>query len=177
MSLCDRIRGNRTRILKQILQEVLATYPDQAKPLIAIGPDKFGNPLGATLSEGVEEIFDMITGDKSLEDIQLPLERLFKLKAIQEGETNRSLDFLFSLKSIIRKGCNVDHGKSTEVPELFELEDRIDQIVKKGLQVFISSREKILELQVAELRHRTYSLRKLSGELSPSEAPPPGLEQ
>lgn len=177
MSLCERIRGNRTKILKQMLKEVLETYPDQARPLIAIGSDRFGNPLGATLSEGVEEIFEVVADLKSIDEIDLPLERMFKLKAIQEGKTNESLDFLFSLKTIIRNDCKADVHDPDEIKEWLEIEERIDQIVKRGLQVFITSREKLLELQVAELKHRTYSLRKLSGELSPTEAPPPGQEQ
>ena len=176
MSLQEQIRGDRTKILKQILREVLQTYPDQAKPLISVGSDRFANPLGATLSEGVEEIFEVITGDKTLDEIELPLERMFKLKAVQEGKTNLALDFLFSLKSIIRNICNPAGGNPAELQELFEIEERIDQIVMRGLQVFISAREKLLELQVAEIKHRTYSLRKLSGELSHSEMPPPGQE-
>jgi len=176
VSLSEKIRGDRTKILKQLIREVLETYPDQARPLIAVGSDRFANPLGATLSEGVEEIFEAITGDKTLEEIEQPLERMFKLKAVQEGKTNQALDFLFSLKSIIRNTCDVEGGNSAVLKEWFEIEERIDQIVMQGLQVFITSREKLLELQVAELKHRTYSLRKLSGELSPTEAPPPGQE-
>ena len=164
MSPSDRIRKDRTKILKKWFHEVLESYPKQSRSMIALESDRFANPMGSTLNDGVEAILSVAIGDKSFEEAELSIERLIKLKAIQEGQNGGQLDFLFSLKKLLRQHLGVDAGKVEDLREFFEIEDRIDHITKTATSIFILSREKILELQVSEIKNKTYMMRRLTGE-------------
>ena len=169
MSLAETIRGNKTRILGRWFQVALETYPQQSRFLIGKDGDRFANPIGFTLNDALAEIFDVLMADKEQEALLPALERLVKLRAVQdkstrEQEEGRPLAFLLDLKKIVRDVCGVGNGGFTAVSELLALEDRIDQVILRAHEIFYHSRAKLLELQVIEMRNKTYMLRKLAGE-------------
>ncbi len=165
LSLSQRIKGERKKIQRLWFQEVLEIYPKQSRSLIGGVADRFSNPIGFTLSEGIEEIFSVLVGEKSLAEIDPALERLIKLRALQEADQAGPLGFLFSLKKIVRKSCGAYSSQFTEFGELLELEDRIDGIIRKAHGIYVQAREKILQLQVNEMKNKTYMFRKLADKL------------
>lgn len=165
MDLNQQIMGKRKKILRLWYQEVLECFPKQSRVLIASNADRFSNPIGFTLGEGIEEIFSFLVGEKSLPEIDSALGRLIKLKAIQEVRDTNQLAFLFSLKRIVRENCGAYSKGFSEIRELLEIESRLDQIVQKAYEIYVQSREKILELQVNEIKNKTYMFRRLADEL------------
>ena len=165
MSLKDQIRERKGKILKQWYQEVLESYPPQARIMIQSTADRFDNPIGFTLHDGIREILAALIDEKTLEEIDPALALVIKLKAIQEKTDSSPMDFLYTLKRIIREHCGAYSGSFTAVKELLELEDRIDQIMERAQSIFVDSREKLLELQVNEMKNKTHMLRRMAGDL------------
>ena len=166
MTLGEQLIRDRKKIQRQWFQDVLEGFPKQSRYLIAGDEDRFTNPIGFTLNEGIEEVYAAVSGEKTVEEIDEGLSRLIKFKAVQKkDEQTGDLDFLVSLKRIIRKACGVEKAGFNDYQALMDIEDRIDRIILKAHNIFVASREKILELQVNEMKNKTYSLRRLSGEL------------
>ena len=164
MSLSEQIIGKRTKIIRLWFKEVLECFPKQSRIMIANNSNHFSNPIGYTLREGIDEIFSFAVGEKSLEEIDLGLGRLIKLKAIQEVQDANPLLFLFALKKIVRENCGAHSSQFSEIKELLEIESRLDHIIQKAYEIYVQSREKILELQVNEIKNKNYMFRRLAGE-------------
>jgi hypothetical protein len=164
MNLVERMQEQRVAILRRWLQEVLECFPQPARAFIAGGEDRFSNPLGFTLSAGVEEIFSFVAGEKPLGEIAPALERLVKMRAIQQTRASEPLGFLFGLKRIVRDVCEVDTRADLGLEQWLALEERIDAVVRASLATYVRARETILELQVNEIRNQTYMLRRLAGD-------------
>lgn len=156
--------GDRKKILREWYQEVLGSFPKQSHALIASNTDRFANPIGFTLNDAIAEIFSALVGDKSLDEIAPALERIIKLRAIQGGREAAQLGFLLSLKRIVRERCGAYSAEFTEVGALLEIEDRMDEILLRAYEIYVRSRELILELQVNEIKNKTHMMRRLSGE-------------
>ena len=142
----------------------MESFPKQSRYLIANDADRFANPMGFTLNDGIKEILSALVGEKTLDEIEPALGQLIKLRAIQDNREGNQLSFLYALKKIVRTQCKAYSKGFTAVRELLELEDRIDLIILRAQEIYVLSREKILELQVNEIKNKTYSLRRLSGE-------------
>jgi len=174
MSLAKRMQERRAAILGRWQREVLESFPRQSRKLIAAGEDRFANPLGFALRDGVEEVFSFVAGEKPWDAIEPALERLVKLKAVQQTHGQGPLEFLFSLKTIVREACGVGTGGGiageplerapSDLEQWLVLEERFDRVIRAGAAAFVQAREKILELQVNEMRNKTYMLRRLAGE-------------
>lgn len=175
VSFAKRMQEQRAAILARWQREVLESFPRQSRKLIAAGQDRFANPLGFALREGVEEVFSFVAGEKPWDEIESALERLVKLRAVQETGGQGPLEFLFALKTILREACGVGtsgdgaggepRGLSpSDLEQWLVLEERIDRVIQAGVAAFVRAREKILELQVNEMRNKTYMLRRLAGE-------------
>lgn len=164
MSLGKKLIGDRKKILKEWYQEVLGSFPKQSHALISSNTDRFANPIGFTLNDAIAEIFSALVGDKSLDEIAPALERIIKLRAIQGGRESAQLGFLLALKRIVRERCGAYSSGFSEVGALLEIEDRMDEILLRAYEIYVRSRELILELQVNEIKNKTHMMRRLSGE-------------
>lgn len=164
MSLTQRIKDRKKGILRSWFQEVLDSFPKQSQALIANNSDRFANPIGFTLNDAIAEIYAGVVGEKTLEDIRPALERITKLRAIQDKQNPGQLGFLYGLKKILRTQCGAFERGFDDVEGLLEIEDRIDEIILLALEIYVQSREKIYELQVNELQNKTYMMRRLQGD-------------
>ncbi len=165
MNLNEQILRKRTKIVRLWYGHLLESYPRQSRKFIALDTDRFANPIGFTLSDGVERVFDHLLGGRDIEEIEESLAQIVKLRAIQEGSHANALEFLLALKKIIREQCGVNSSAFTQVDELLAIEDRIDEVFLLAHELYVRSRESIAELKVNEMRNKTYMLRKMVGEI------------
>lgn len=164
MSLLEKVKGDRSKILRRWLDALLDSFPKQSRLMISAESDRFSNPIGFTLHEAIDEVFRALVGEKTLEEIDLALGRLVKLKAIQEDHADGKLGALIELKRIIRESCGAYSARFSSITELLEIEDRVDEIILRAYQIYVQSREKILDLQINEIKNKTYMMRRMSGE-------------
>lgn len=165
MELITRIQKKRETVLKQWFQTVLDAFPPQARMLIAKGTDRFSNPIGFTLSEGLEAVLDGLLDNSPPEAVEPALAQIIKLRAIQPDRKEDPLAFLYQLKPILREICGARKRGFDQLGDLLDLEDALDAIIRQGQDIYVQSREKILELQVNEMKNKTHMLRRLAGEV------------
>ena len=164
MSLLAQLKEDRVKIHRAWFQEILDSFPRQSRGLIADGKDRFSNPMGHTLNDGILEILSALLGEKTLEEAEPAVAQLIKLRAVQKEQKENPVEFLFALKKIVRKNSGAYGRKFTQVGELLEIEDRLDAIILRALEIFVESREKLLELRVNEMRNKTHMFLRMAGE-------------
>ena len=66
------------------LERTLASYPSQTAGFLRNEKDRFRNPVGNTLKEGLATLLDEITGEMDTAKIRPALESIVRLRAVQD---------------------------------------------------------------------------------------------
>lgn len=148
-------KPDREAIGKAWLERILESYPAQTSLFLGRERDRFRNPIGHALREKVPVLADELLGTMDLERITGALDALVRIRAVQDFTPGQALGFLFELRPIVRRQW---HGQSVDWDELNR---RIEQTALLGFDLYMSCREKILEVQIEEARRRTAQLERI----------------
>ena len=159
MKLEDLLRERRERILKKWFHFVVKTYPDETAQFLLREKDPFDNPVGSNIIEGIEGVFDQLIGSQRIDMVDPFIERMVKIRAIQDFRPSQAVEFVFALKDIIREVVGDEPGKKEE-RELVSLDRRIDFFALLVFDCYMQSREKVCEIKVNEVKNRVARLLK-----------------
>jgi len=156
LHLNDRLSEKRSSILEKWFDTLLRAYPADSSGFLRQQKKRFANPVGYTLSQGLEKILGGLLGGAALGEITPSLEDIIRIRALQGSNPSQDLAFLFHLKEVIREELK---GDGTVVSaELQALDDRIDALALIAFDLYMKCREKIYELKANEVKNRTYRL-------------------
>ena len=158
MALAKLLIRKKASLVDQWFSQVVATYPDQSASFLKRKKDQFQNPVGHTLAEQTEAIFDQLTGDMDREKIQASLDRIVRIRAIQDFTPSQALAFIPSLKAIIAQGLGQEIDKQGLGQELRLLEQRLDEVLLMAFDVFMSVRQRIYEMKSEEVKRLYYQV-------------------
>ena len=157
MKLQSLLSERRNPILKKWFDIILETYPAETSGFLKSQKDRFANPVGYTLSNGLEDIFDELARGAGIEKISPLLDDIIRVRAVQDVPPSKAVSFIFLLKKIVREEAkSTAHGCDLE--ELHDLEARVDEMALAAFDKYMQSREKIYELKANELRRMTSKL-------------------
>jgi hypothetical protein len=140
-------------ILAEWLDQTLASYPQPAGRFLAEEKDRFRNPVGHTLREGLGCLLEELLGGMDPARLHEALERVVRVRAVQDFTPGEALAFLPALKGILRRPPG---GPPPEADALAELEARIDRVLLLAFDAYVRCREQIAEIKLAEIRRRYY---------------------
>jgi hypothetical protein len=169
----DLMRDRRDVIAQRWVQEVLATYPEDAAALFQREQDPFANPLGHSMREGAHGLLETIFGDMDRDKLWKHLDSIIRIRAVQQLAPSQALCFLFSLKPILESVFSeaaVDPGLARG---LERIEDRIDQVVLLAFDVYTECREEVSKLRINEVKRQvTWVIEKMNQrDAAPSGTP------
>lgn len=160
MKLKSLLYEKRSAILKRWFDLILESYPAGTAQFFKNKKNRFSNPVGYTISQGVESLFDEILQGIDTEKVSLFLDNVIRVRAIQDFTPSKAVSFIFLLKKVLRKELEREIGENGIAEELFVIESRIDDLALLAFDIFMKCREKIYELKAMELNNQTYSLLK-----------------
>jgi len=146
MSLKHLLIENRSVILEGWLSRALHVYPDASREFLGQTGNDFSNPIGSTLREGMEELCGELLEPAGEDGFRPILERVLKVRAIENLTPSQALGFLPLLKRIIREVLG-DRLENALLPEWTSLSDKIDALTLQGFDVYTECREKIHQLK------------------------------
>ncbi|MGD1076470.1 MAG: RsbRD N-terminal domain-containing protein [Thermodesulfovibrionales bacterium] len=156
MKLKDLLSEKKGAILKRWFDKVLETYPPDTSSFLRNQKKPFSNPVGYTISQALEKIFDGLLQERNLDEISPFLDNIIRIRAVQGMPPSQDLAFLFHLKNVIRDEIEPDEPVATD--EILKLESRIDALALTSFDIYMKCREKIYELQANEVKNMTYRL-------------------
>ena len=167
MTLQELLAANQASIIKAWFYSVADTYPAETSKFLKSNKDSFANPVGNTIRTGLEAIFKkLMAGNPGDGEVGEFLDRVVRIRAIQDFKPSQALYFIFRLKAIIREEIGeeaLSHGLGLE---LTELEDQVDVLAVMAFDIYMSCREKLLELKAREMRDIYGRLLEKSGMLA-----------
>ena len=151
---------NKEDIAELWLERVLRSYPCQSVEFLTRERDPFRNPVGSTVRRALGILLDELLLGMDKDRITAALDSIMQIRAIQDIEPSRALEFLFQLKDILRRQVA---GAEREL-----LDGRIDEFALLAFDLYVKYRERTYQARSNEVRRRVFVLER---RLAPSEAP------
>jgi len=153
MTLRDTLIKRKDDIVKKWFELVLQTYPEDSKDFFRKQKNRFANPLGHNLKEGISGLFDVIVEYDCDKEKAVPyLDQIIRIRAVQEFSPSEALGFVLEFKKLLRRELvgELDAGL---LKDLNKLEHDLDKLTLEAFNVYMECRERIFELRVNELRN------------------------
>jgi len=162
MNLINLLSEKKSLILKRWFEEILENYPVDSSNFLKTQKNRFANPIGCTISQAIEDLFDELLHDIYSDKCISKLDDIIRIKAVQEFTPSQAVSFIFLLKKIIREEMGHDIKKNHLSDELQSFESNIDKIALLSFDIYMKCREKIFEIRVNEVRNMTNRLLKMA---------------
>ena len=158
MSLESFLRQKRSAIVKKWFERIVAAYPANTAAFLKRENNPFANPVGHSLSEGTAALFDALVdgGGADRDKVFGILDRVIRIRAVQEFTPSQAVSFLFVLKEAIREELGAQAQEEPIARALSAVESRIDDFALMAFDVYTTCREKIYELRQKELKKRGF---------------------
>jgi hypothetical protein len=158
MDLGTFLWERRKTIAKRWFEALIDSYPDETSRFLKKQKDRFANPVGQTLSQGITQILEKLLGGQDREGLRAALDPIIRIRAVQDFAPSQALAFVFLLKKVLREELGKEIEEKGLGQELSDLESRVDELALLSFDLFMLCREKIYELKASELKHQTFRL-------------------
>ena len=156
--LNDIIRQREPQIIKRWVDRLLDTYPDDASRLMRSQKDQFANPVGHTLKNSLLDVFHEIVFSEDNEKLAQCLDRIIRIRAVQDFSPAAALAFIFDLKGVLREDLGVELREPGLPEELGLLDARIDEAMLIAFNVYSRCRDELGELRINEVKRNVSRL-------------------
>jgi len=159
MNLKNHLSGKKAAILKKWFDAVADTYAEDTAGFLKKQKAQFTNPVGYTLAEGLEGLFDALLQGMIPDTVKTFLDGIVRIRAIQEFEPSEAVAFIFQLKKVVRQELGAEILQQPGMTEgLVSFDSAIDDLALFSFDIYIKCREKIYELKANEARNMTFRL-------------------
>jgi len=158
MELKNLLLEKRADILKRWFDLILETYPPDTSNFLKRQNNRFTNPVGYTISQGIEGLFDELFQGTNSDKVPTFLDNIIRIRAVQDFSPPQAIGFIFLLKKVIREKLAREIGENKISEELLTLESRIDDLALLSFDIFMKCREKIYEIKANEVRNSVFRL-------------------
>jgi hypothetical protein len=166
MKVQELLARRKTAILKRWLNKILETYPPDTSKFLKNVRDPFANPVGNTISQGIEGLYEGLVEGTTSEEASSFLDHIIRIRAIQEFSPSEAVGFVFFLRDAIREELKKEIRGGHISHDLSALDSRIDELALLSFDIYMKCREKLYELRSNELRNRTIKLLERSDYVS-----------
>ncbi|MEW5763629.1 MAG: RsbRD N-terminal domain-containing protein [Acidobacteriota bacterium] len=158
MGILSELEERRSALIEAWEDAVLQAYPEQTGRFLREVKDPFSNPVGATLRENLPVVFDVLLGRSAEDRSEESLDRIVRLRAVQDFTAGQAVGFVFLLKRILRR--ELAEAARADADGWARIEDEIDGLAVRAFEAFVRCREKIFEIKADEARRRVFVLER-----------------
>lgn len=158
MELADLLAGKKQEIVREWIRKTMEAYPAESLAVLNRNKNRFANPLSHTISENIELLFNEFLTGIDPEKIAPILDKIVRIRAVQELAPSKAISFIFDLKGVIREALKKEVAEKDSLQELLTIDQRIDQMVLFAFDIYVSRREKLYQIQANENRNQTHML-------------------
>lgn len=166
MKLEKLLAQNKAPIVGRWLDLIFETYPDDAQSFLRKQKDHFANPVGTTLSKEIENLYDEVIEGLEPDRVSPILDRIIRIRAIQDFSPSQAVNFIFLLKKAIKIETSAERLKDQPLEDLTIIESRIDNLALLAFDIYMQCREKLYEIRANETNNRLSRLLQRAGLIS-----------
>jgi len=150
----DLLEERKDTIVERWVDAVLSAYPSESAALFQAQQDPFANPLGHSVREGTRGIFQTILDGMDQDDLRTHLDKIVRIRAVQQLTPSQALSFVFSLRSIVREVIPEGEVDAHLREGLTELDARIDGVALAAFELYAARREEVSQLRIREVKRQ-----------------------
>jgi hypothetical protein len=158
MTLDIFLSQKRSTILEKWFGLIVETYPVDSQRFLKKQKNRFANPVGYTISKEMAAIYDELRSGVDSDRVSTFLDRIIRIRAIQDFSPSQAIAFIFLLKKVIREELENESWEGGVADELWRLENKIDLLAMLSFDIYMKCREKIYQLRANEVKKVTYGL-------------------
>ncbi len=149
MDLQSILSSKKKAILQKWTDAVLDTY--ESPGFFKKQKDRFANPIGATISDGLQELYDILLENRELDEAVTPLESIIKMRAVQDFAPSRAVSFVFQLKDIVHQEVAGEASAEGLRESLAAFDARLDRAALMAFDIYMECRERLHRIRVNEV--------------------------
>ena len=159
INLKKKLVEKKSAIVKKWFDAVADTYPDNTSDFLKKKKAQFTNPVGYTLAEGLDGLYDSLLQGMIPDTVSTFLDSIVRIRAIQEFTPSEAVAFIFQLKKIVRQELGTEITQQQRmIEELAAFDSAIDDMALFAFDIYMKCREKIYEIKANEARNMTFRL-------------------
>jgi len=163
MKLIQRLAQKKAPIVERWLDLIFETYPADAQRFLRKQKDRFANPVGTTISKEIENLYVELIEGLEPEKVTPRLDRIIRIRAIQDFFPSQAIAFVFLLKKAIRDEMQNEILENQLSQELSTFESRIDDLALLAFDIYMNCREKLYDIRVNETKKQMSRLLQKTG--------------
>jgi predicted nuclease of restriction endonuclease-like RecB superfamily len=163
MTLLILLSERKTSLVNRWRQRIFESYPPETAIFLKKEKDRFDNPVGYHLSEGLSRIVEALIQELDREQMLAALDQVISVRVLQKFSPSQALAFIFLLKNVIREELAQELADGKFAQELQEVESCIDGLALLGFEVYTQRREKLCEIRVNEIKQRVSGFMRSKG--------------
>jgi hypothetical protein len=156
VNLEEVLRERRQAIKERWLDLVLADYSPDTSNFLKNKKDRFANPVGHTLTQGLDVLCDALIDGRDGAEITDTLADVIRIRAVQELPPSVGVGFLQALK----RAVELEAGKALDAAALRAFDQRVDALALRAFDLYMACRAKIFEIRIDDLRRSTLDVRE-----------------
>ncbi len=158
MSLEKLLSDKRSTLIKKWRNLLIGSYPVDAQRFFKKEKNRFSNPVGQTIAEDVEILYDELTVGNNTDKISSSLDNIIRIRAVQDFKPSQAVGFVLQLKKLIQNELGADSRESGIQNALEVLEERIDNAALLAFDIYSQCRQKLYEIRVNETKNQVGKL-------------------
>ena len=174
MSLEGVLAKHRKDILDRWFHLVVEAYPKETSAFLRRERNPFANPVGRAIREGIEGVFaEVLEAESDRARVSPFLDRIIRVRAIQDFSPSAAVAFIFLLKRIVREALAAEMTEGAlSTGDLLAFESRVDELGLMAFDVYAACREELNQIRLNEVKNRTARLLQRAGMVAgaPGEA-------
>ena len=150
------LKEHRDAILDRWIESVFGQYPDETSKFLRNQKDRFANPVGASLREGLAGLLDGVIRGAEDGDFESPLDSVIRVRAVQEFSPAAAVGFVFDLKKIVRD--DVGKSGSLNATDFAAFDCTIDHLALLAFDVYMGCREQLWAIRAKQIRNESVGI-------------------
>lgn len=148
--LDELVSQHRAAIVSDWFESIVNAYPDETARFLRQSKEPFGNPVGTALRDELGTILDGALGNAPAEELLSSLDRIIRVRAVQEFSAAAAVGFVFNLKPILHRLVGTTETSRSELGD--RIDRSVDSLALMAFHVYTTCREQIAEIRIKSIR-------------------------
>jgi hypothetical protein len=160
----DVLAQKKTAILEDWQQRLADTYAADTARFLRDEKDPFANPVGAAIAQAAETVVDQVCGDLDPAEIRPALDKLIRIRAVQDFTPSQAVAPLYLLKVVVREYLEeamrgvVDADRVIGLTEMEQFALKVDRLALLGFDIYGECRQQLADVRVHEAKKASENL-------------------
>jgi len=156
MKLIEALKNKKKEILSVWSDRTLDSYASSG--FFKKSQDKFANPVGANIREGLSALYDLLVAKKDQQEMVEPLDQVIRIRAVQEFTPAQAVAPILELKWVVKQVFSADKETHALLTELDSFDCDVDRAALAAFDIYTACREQIYRNRISELKSGRYIL-------------------